>query len=174
MSPETSPTTSVAALERAALMAPFFVAVVGCAVIDARRRIVPHRIVLPCLAGFAAAVAILDAANGAVSAAKAAVGCLTFGGGLLLVALLSPEAMGLGDVKLGALIGLVLGSLGLEYVAVAAGTTSLAGGLGATAVLLVRRRRGSSMPFAPFLAIGAILSAVLTPRFDTWFSTLPR
>jgi len=30
------------------------------------------------------------------------------------------------------------------------------------------------MPFAPFLAIGAILSAVLTPRFDTWFSTLPR
>ena len=50
---------------------------------------------------------------------RAGIGLLLYGGILFVVAAVS-GGMGMGDVKLAALIGLVLGSLGLRFVGVAA------------------------------------------------------
>jgi leader peptidase (prepilin peptidase)/N-methyltransferase len=73
--------------------------------------------------------------------------------------------MGMGDVKLAALIGLVLGSLGLSYVAVAAAAAVLAGGLGAVAALaLSGGGRGKTIPFGPYLALGAAMAAFVGPQ----------
>ena len=78
-----------------------------------------------------------------------AIGFAAFGGGLFLVALVS-GGMGMGDVKLAALIGLVLGSLGLRYVGVAAGAAIALGGASARWSRWPRGEgRKSAIPFGP-------------------------
>jgi leader peptidase (prepilin peptidase) / N-methyltransferase len=70
-------------------------------------------------------------------------------------ALFRRESMGLGDVKLLAMIGAFLGPLSLPFIFVVA---PLAGSTyGITAALLRGRRiRGATMPFGPFLSAAAI------------------
>jgi hypothetical protein len=63
---------------------------------------------------------------------------LGFGGSLLAVHLIAPSGLGMGDVKLGALIGFVLGSLDLQYVVLSATACILAGSAGAAVMILVR------------------------------------
>jgi leader peptidase (prepilin peptidase)/N-methyltransferase len=64
-------------------------------------------------------------------------------------------------VKLAALIGLVLGSLGLRYVAVAAGLGILAGGVGGiVAMAVLRYGRKQTIPFGPYLAAGGVGAAL--------------
>jgi leader peptidase (prepilin peptidase)/N-methyltransferase len=79
----------------------------------------------------------------------------------------------MGDVKLTLLIGLVLGSLGLAYVGVAAGAAILLGGLGGIIALLAGRGRKSAIPFGPFLAAGALVATFWGERIASWYlSTL--
>jgi len=86
--------------------------------------------------------------------------------GLPLLALALTAGLGMGDVKLGAVMGLYLGP-GRGLVAVAAGT--VAGGLVHALLVLLGRRtwagRGSEVPFAPFLTLGALGTAILGARF---------
>jgi leader peptidase (prepilin peptidase) / N-methyltransferase len=146
---------------RAALVAPFLGLMLAVAVIDARFRIVPNRIVYPALLLFAAAIVVGDLAGARVDAPRAALGMLAYALPLFLIAVALPHGMGMGDVKLVALIGLVLGSLGLAYVAVAAGMGIVAGGLGAlTAMVALRYGRKQQMPFGPFLAAGGVAAAL--------------
>jgi leader peptidase (prepilin peptidase)/N-methyltransferase len=77
--------------------------------------------------------------------------------------------MGMGDVKLAALIGLVLGSLGLRYVGVAAGAAIVLGGVGAIVALLLGRGRKSAIPFGPYLAAGAVVSAFWGGPIADWY-----
>ena len=104
----------------AALVAPFLGLMVAVAFIDARHRVIPNRIVFPSLILFAAAVVGVALAAGGLSLATAGLGLLAYAGVLFVIALLFPGGMGMGDVKLAALIGLVLGALGWRYVGVAA------------------------------------------------------
>jgi leader peptidase (prepilin peptidase)/N-methyltransferase len=67
--------------------------------------------------------------------------------------------MGMGDVKLAALIGLVLGGLGLRDVAVAAGLAILTAGVGGIGALVAGRSRKSAIPFGPYLVVGATAAA---------------
>ena len=78
------------------------------------------------------------------------------GGGLLLVALVYPAGMGMGDVKLAALLGLYLG----RAVAPALLIAFAAGALVGVAMMM---RHGSAarkkaIPFGPFLALGGIVA----------------
>jgi leader peptidase (prepilin peptidase) / N-methyltransferase len=155
----------------AALVAALLGLLVALSVIDARHKIIPNRIVYPSLVAFAVLVAVGAASGEGLSAVRAGIGFLAFGGGLLLVALISPRGMGMGDVKLAALIGLVLGSFGLSYVAVAAGAAILAGGLGAMAVLAAGRRR-TTIPFGPYLAVGAAVAAFAGPQLSAAYLRL--
>jgi leader peptidase (prepilin peptidase) / N-methyltransferase len=158
---------------RAGLIAPFLSLMLAIAVIDAMYRIVPNRIVYPALVLFAAAIGVGDVVGAPVDAARAGLGLLTYSLPLFLVALALPRGMGMGDVKLVALIGLVLGSLGLAYVAVAAGVGILSGGLGAfAAVILLRYGRKQEMPFGPFLAVGGVAAALAGPSIASAYLTL--
>jgi leader peptidase (prepilin peptidase)/N-methyltransferase len=78
------------------------------------------------------------------------------GGGLWLLCLLWPHALGQGDAKLMALIGLYLGSLAtLLAVALAAWLALAWIGL---ALLLGHRGQHTAIAFAPFLCVAAVLA----------------
>ncbi len=66
----------------------------------------------------------------------------------------------MGDAKLGFVIGLVLGSLGLRFVGVAAGVAILFGGVGGIVALLLGRKRTSHIPFGPYIAAGTLVSVI--------------
>jgi leader peptidase (prepilin peptidase) / N-methyltransferase len=83
------------------------------------------------------------------------------GGFLLAAALVRPGEMGLGDVKLAGVLGVYLGARVAEAMLIAFALGSIAG-----LVLLVRRgwsARGHTIPFAPFLAAGALLAIAPQP-----------
>jgi len=148
----------------AAVMAAFLAVLLALSVIDARHRILPNRIVYPSITAFALLLAAGALAGEGFDLRGALVGFLGYGGGLLLVALVSPRGMGMGDVKLAALIGLVVGSLGAGRVLVAAGVGILLGGLAAIAALLSGRGRKQAIPFGPFLAAGAAAAVLAGER----------
>ena len=148
----------------AAMVAVFLGTVMAAAAIDLRHRIIPNRLVYSALVGFGVVLVAGWATDQGTDPLGGLVGLLAFGGGLFVVALISPRGMGMGDVKLAALIGLVLGSLGMRYVAVAAGAAILAGGLGAIALLATGTGRKRTIPFGPYLAAGAAVSAFAGPQ----------
>jgi len=86
----------------------------------------------------------------------------TAAGGLLLVAaLIRPDGMGLGDVKLAGVLGVYLGARVAEALMAAFAAGSAAG-----LVLLARHGlsvRSRTIPFAPFLAIGSLVAVAAHP-----------
>ncbi len=68
--------------------------------------------------------------------------------------------MGMGDVKLAAMLGLYLGwaSLWVFYLAVVLGGT-----FGLVGLLTKRLKRGARLPFAPFTAVATGLHVFLLP-----------
>lgn len=151
----------------AALMAPFLGLMFALAIIDLRHRIIPNRIVYPSLIAVPLYLGLAALADGGVDLWDALIGFLAYGGGLLIVALISPRGMGMGDVKLGALIGMTLGALGLRYVGVAAGATIVLGGVAAVAALAAGAGRKRALPFGPFLAGGAIIAGFFGPDLSS-------
>jgi leader peptidase (prepilin peptidase)/N-methyltransferase len=143
----------------AGMMALFLAVLLAVSIIDVEHRIVPNRIVYPSTVVSLAAVVALDLTDHGLDTVDGLIGLLAYGGGLLIIALISPRGMGMGDVKLAGLIGLVLGSIALSRVGVAAGTAILLGGVGAIAALAMGRGRKSALPFGPYLAAGAAISA---------------
>ena len=132
-------------------------------VIDLEHRIIPNKIVYPALIAFPIYLSWAPVSPvRPVDLTRMAIGFLAYGGALFVIALVS-RGMGMGDVKLAALIGIVLGSLDLGQVAVAAGAAIVLGGLGAILALLRGAGRKGAMPFGPFLAAGAIVARLLGP-----------
>jgi leader peptidase (prepilin peptidase)/N-methyltransferase len=147
-----------------AFLSLFFIVMLAIALIDARLRVIPNRLVYPAWLGFAALILAGELTGEPLSALGAVLGSLGYGGPLMVVAIAS-GGMGMGDVKLAALIGLVLGAVGLSYVATAAAAAFLAGGIGALVALLVLRRgRRQTIPFGPYLAAGAIAASLIGPH----------
>jgi leader peptidase (prepilin peptidase)/N-methyltransferase len=145
----------------AGVVALFLAVMLAVALIDARWRIVPNRVVYPSLILALVALVVAQLAGVEVDVVRGLIGLAAYAGPLFLVAVVVPHGMGMGDVKLVALIGLVLGSLGLLYVAVAAGVGIILGGLGAIAALAVLGYgRKQHIPFGPFLAGGAVVAAL--------------
>jgi len=117
---------------------------------DLERRIVPNRVVLP------AAAAVLALQTVSHPSPEWAIGAAGAAGFLFLAALAYPGGMGMGDVKLALLIGALLGA-----------TTPVGIMLGLllalipSVVLLARHGTGArkfGIPFAPFLAAGAVVA----------------
>jgi leader peptidase (prepilin peptidase)/N-methyltransferase len=96
------------------------------------------------------------------SVSGALVGAAVFGGFFFAVALLVPQGMGGGDVKLGLLLGAFLGYLGAPgLVLVAMFMAFLLGSLVSVVVLLSGGSRKSAIPFGPFLSLGAVASVLI-------------
>ena len=92
----------------------------------------------------------------------AAVAC---GAGYLVLALARPTGLGMGDVKLGGLLGLWLGWLGWAAVALGVLAGFLLGGVAALTLLATgRATRRSALAFGPWLLLGAALASAVTVR----------
>jgi leader peptidase (prepilin peptidase)/N-methyltransferase len=140
----------------------------GIALIDLRHRIIPNRLMYPSLLLFPAVIVLAWLIGGAADPVRAGIGLLLYGGILFVVAAVS-GGMGFGDVKLAALIGLVLGSLGLRFVGVAAGAAIAFGGLGGLVALAMGRGRKSAIPFGPYLAAGAVVAGLWGEEIASWY-----
>ena len=140
----------------------------GIALIDLRHRIIPNRLTYPSLLLFSLVVVLARVIGGVGDPARAGIGLLLYGGILFVVAVVS-RGMGMGDVKLAALIGLVLGSLGLRFVGVAAGAAIAFGGLGGVIALAMGKGRKSAIPFGPYLAAGAVVAGIWGEQIASWY-----
>jgi leader peptidase (prepilin peptidase)/N-methyltransferase len=130
----------------------FVAALVPIALIDLEHRIIPNRILAPLAV---AALALTAAFQPGELLARLAAGAGA-GGFLLAAALAYPRGMGMGDVKLAAVMGLVLG----RAVAPALLVALLAGTIVGVAVMVrrgVREGRRTAIPFGPFLALGGLV-----------------
>ena len=142
----------------AMLMSAFLAVLLAVSLIDLRHQVIPNRLVYPSAVVALMAVVTLDLTGHGLDWVHGLIGLGAFGGGLLIVALISPKGMGFGDVKLAGLIGLVLGSVALSRVAVAAGAAILLGGVGAIVLLATGSGRKTRVPFGPYLAAGATIA----------------
>lgn len=101
-------------------------------------------------------VLVLLAPSGRLPAALAA-GC-ALGAVYAVLWFARPTGIGLGDVKLAGLIGLLTGALGIQAVVVAALAGQFLGALYAVGLLLARRAtRTTEFPFGPFMLAGALV-----------------
>lgn len=117
---------------------------------DLRARVIPNKIVLPAWAIVLVAQVALHPGHWNEWLIASAVAA----GALLVPALVYPEGLGMGDVKLVGLIGAALGYSVLNGLLVG---TVLAGLF--SAALLVRHGSGArrvTFPYGPFLAAGAV------------------
>ncbi len=89
---------------------------------------------------------------------RAGVGAAVLFAVFLFLALVSPSGLGMGDVKLAALLGLYLGWLGWGVLVVGAASGFVVQAVVAVALLAVRRigLRGE-LPFGPAMLVGAAL-----------------
>jgi len=152
-----------------AMLCAFCSVMLAVGAIDLEHKIIPNRITYPAAPAFAALIAVGWAIGQDLDPVRASIGALAYGGTFLVIAFIAPRGLGMGDVKLTALIGLVMGSLGLRYVGVAAGAAILLGGLGGILALMAGRGRKSAIPFGPFLTAGALVATFWGDRIADWY-----
>ena len=128
---------------RGVISAAFACVLVVLSTIDLERRVIPNRIVLPAT-GVVLAMQIAFFPDRAIEWIAASLGAAVF---LLVPALIRPGALGMGDVKL----GLLLGFFALWPIAFFLFLRH-----GATAA------RKTAVPLGPFLAAGAVAALFLT------------
>jgi len=130
---------------------------------DLERRIIPNKVLL---VGAVLAVAIA-AVGDPGSLPERAIAAVGAGGLFFLAALAYPQGMGLGDVKLAAVMGLFLG----RNVAAAIFVALLAGSL--FGLTMIARHgtsaRKQAIPFGPFLAIGGVVGLLLGDQLVDWY-----
>lgn len=133
------------------------------AVIDARTQRIPNRLTYPLVPGLLALLVLAAFANAEPSwALRSLLGGLVSFGVLLGLALLSPQGIGMGDVKLAAFVGIGLGYLGWGHVVLGMFAAFALGGLVAMGLLVTRLRgRRDLIPFGPYLAVAGLLALLL-------------
>jgi leader peptidase (prepilin peptidase)/N-methyltransferase len=146
------------------LAASWCAVLVALSAIDLEHRIVPNRIVLPAAAAVLAAHTLIDPS---IAWILGALGASLF---LFVTALVYPKGMGMGDVKLALLLGAMLGKL------VAVGMfLGMVSALVPSVVLLARHgpaARKMGIPFAPFLALGAVVALFAGEPIWHWYRHL--
>jgi len=117
-------------------------------------------------AGTAVLLLAAAAVGGTWSAlVRALLGGLALTGFYLLLMVISPSGMSLGDVKLAASLGTLLAWFGWRQLLAGGFAGFLLGGVFAGALLVSRRADGKQpIPFGPFMIAGAILAVVAWPR----------
>jgi leader peptidase (prepilin peptidase)/N-methyltransferase len=135
--------------EQAAVISAYAAVLIACAATDLMAFRVPNVITYPAAGGALLAAALMP--NGNVT--EALIGGAVGAGLLLVIALISRGGLGLGDVKLAGFAGLALGG---PLILPALLVTALAGGLAAAYLAFRVKRRSHPMPYAPFIAGGAL------------------
>ena len=149
-------------LTELALGLVFCAVLVTITLTDLEQRLIPNKIVL---AGALAAVAI--ALTDPPSLGERGIAAVAAGGFLLVVALLYPRGMGMGDVKLAAMMGLYLGRAVAPALLIAFAAGALVG-------IAMMARHGSTarkraIPFGPFLALGGVVGLWAGDEIIDWY-----
>lgn len=130
---------------------------------DLERRVIPNAVLV---GGAVIALGIVLATDPA-SLGTRAIAAIAAGGFLLLVALAYPRGMGMGDVKLAAVMGLYLGRSVAPALLIGFATGALVG------LTLIARRgasaRKQAVPFGPFLALGGIVGLWFGSGIVDWY-----
>ncbi len=151
----------------------FLAALIVITFIDIDHQIIPNVISLPGIPLFFLAAFFLPGMTWTASL----LGILAGGGSLYLVAwgyhaITGKEGMGMGDVKLLAMIGALIGWQGVLF------TIFMGSALGCVVGIIVMLRTQKNMklavPFGPFLSIGAMLYLFFGPRIIFWYFNLMR
>ena len=122
---------------------------------DLRTLIVPNRYVYPAIALSLVAIAPL----GLAAITSVWLGALAAFAAVLAIALVSRGAMGLGDTKVGALCGAIVG---LSGVASMLTLTFVSGGLISAGLVLTRvRGRSDAIAFTPFFLVVVVATLLL-------------
>lgn len=158
------------ATAQALVVLAFVSVLVVVLVTDLEQKLIPNKVVYPSMVaallvvpwgpigqGVTLQYAYLDALKG-----------LLLGGGVLwVIYMLSRGGFGAGDVKLGALLGLMMGFV---PVMVALQLSFVVGGVVAAALLVFRvRRRKDYIPFGPFLAGAGLVSLFWGQAIFDWY-----
>lgn len=141
-----------------------FVAVlIAITLIDLEHQIIPNKIVL---AGAIAALVIVPVA-GLGDETQRLIAAGAGGGALLLIALAYPSGMGMGDVKLVAMMGLFLGRSIAPALLIGFASGALIG------LALIAREgaaaRKKKVPFGPFLALGGVIGLWCGDQIVDWY-----
>jgi leader peptidase (prepilin peptidase)/N-methyltransferase len=130
---------------------------------DLERRVIPNAI----LAVSAVAAIGIAVAMDPSSLPERAIAAAGAGGFLLLAAVAYPKGMGMGDVKLAAVIGLYLGRAVAPAMLIALAAGALVG-----VALMLRdgaEARKRAVPFGPFLALGAVVGLLAGNSILDWY-----
>jgi leader peptidase (prepilin peptidase)/N-methyltransferase len=140
-------------------------ALISLAAIDLEHGLLPNVIVGPA-AAFGFVLSVLSDPSGwwiyLISA-------LAIGGGLLALAVAFPAGMGMGDVKMGGMLGAFLGPYGALAVFLGALAGTFVGGL---LLAFGRMRRRSTLPFGVFMAFGGLVSLFEGPELFSLYLRL--
>lgn len=131
-----------------------FATLVVVTLTDLERRIIPNKVLIVS----APLAIVIGLALDPAGEPERLVAGLAAGALLLLIALIYPRGMGMGDVKLVAVIGLYLG----RTVAPALLIGIAAGALVGLGMIVARgaEARKQAIPFGPFLALGGVIGAL--------------
>jgi len=144
----------------------YFCLLIVILVIDLERGLILNKVVYPAIA-IALIIAAFTPNPGIVKA--------IIGGGLglaimLLIALVYKGGIGWGDVKMGALVGLLTS---FPVVLVSLFLAMISGGLVAAVLLLLGvRKRTEAIPFGPFLSSGAMVTLLWGGSILNWYLQL--
>lgn len=141
----------------------FVTTLITVTITDLERRVIPNKLlIVSALVG-----AVLAIAFDPSSLPERAMAAAAAGGLLFAVALAYPRGMGLGDVKLAAVMGLYLGRSVAPALLIAFFAGSLFG------LALIARRgaaaRKQAVPFGPFLALGGVIGLFLGDQIVDWY-----
>jgi len=156
-----------------ALLWPLMYVLLVLSVIDLDTRTLPDKVTLPGIAVGLIASPLIGYTTFVGSLVGAAVG----GGALFLIALLGDavfrkESMGGGDIKLAAMLGAFLGwklCLVLLFVAFFVGAV-----VGVAVIVARGRQWDRTVPFGPFIALGAFASALWGDALLSWYLSIFR
>jgi leader peptidase (prepilin peptidase)/N-methyltransferase len=152
------------------LYLPLSYVLLALSFIDLDLRILPDRVTLPGIFVGLAAAPLL----GVVGFWDSLLGVLAGGGALYVIGILGElvlkkESMGGGDVKLAAMLGAFLG---WKLVLVGLFVAFFAGAIAGIGALAKRTKEwDSSLPFGPFIALGAIVSLLWGEAALAWYAS---
>jgi leader peptidase (prepilin peptidase) / N-methyltransferase len=130
---------------------------------DLELRVIPNKILIVSAVAGVALAAALDAS----SLPERAIASAAAGGLLFAVALAYPRGMGMGDVKLAAVMGLYLGRSVAPALLIGFAAGSLFG------LALIARHgaaaRKQAVPFGPFLALGGTIGLLVGGQIVDWY-----
>ena len=131
-------------------------------VIDARTHRLPNRIVLPVGAALLVLVGIEALVTADAAALLRALAGLVILGGFYAVMHLAGGGVGGGDVKLAAVIGIVLGWHGWQALIIGAAAAFVFGAVYVLGLMALRRaHRGTRVAFGPWMIVGAVVGIAM-------------